>query len=86
MVVKNLYLRICVDCGAEFQGHKLKARCPACQKAKHAEENRQWYAKKAKAMKKETNTCKKSVFFLNLPCPWTDGRLPESVRINQVWA
>ena len=79
----NIYHHVCAVCGAEFIGHKLKIRCPGCERKHHAMQSRALYAaKKARGQVPSPQ----HVHFLDLPCPWTDGRLPESVTRNALWA
>ena len=79
----NRYRHVCVDCGTSFEGNKLKIRCPDCERKHHAMQARACYAaKKARGQVPP----KQHVHFLDLPCPWTDGRLPESVTRNALWA
>lgn len=79
----NRYRHVCVDCGTSFEGHKLKIRCTDCERKHHAMQARACYAaKKARGQVPPPQ----HVHFLDLPCPWTDGRLPESVTRNALWA
>ena len=79
----NRYRHVCIDCGEPFEGHKLKMRCPDCERKHHAMQARACYAaKKARGQVSPP----KHVHFLDLPCPWTDGRLPDSVTRNALWA
>ena len=78
----NRYRHICIDCGTSFEGHDLKVRCPVCERKHHAMQARACYAaKKARGQVPPPQ----HVHFLDLPCPWTDGRLPDSVTRNALW-
>ena len=86
----------CCDCHEIFETFcSNKKRCDRCQKKHHAEDMRKIYARR-KALLMATpkeqrekdlagRKIAQAVTFLNLPCPWSDGRLPMEVRLNQVW-
>lgn len=86
----------CCDCHEIFESFcSNKKRCDRCQKKHHAEDMRKIYARR-KALLMATpkeqrekdlagRKIAQSVTFLNLPCPWSAGRLPMEVRLNQVW-
>ncbi len=84
---------ICRDCGTVFETAAVNAvRCRGCQK-KHRNECEKRRKRLLSAEREqvepdaERELWKKSeIAFLNLPCPWADGRLPESVTRNQVWS
>ena len=76
----------CCDCHEIFESACSNSkRCPECQKA--------WRKKRMKDRYQERKTLgilyrdrpKRDVVLLNLPCPWADDRLPESVTRNQLW-
>ena len=86
----------CCDCHESFESFcSNKKRCDRCQKKHHAEDMRKIYARRKallmatpKEQREKDLSGRKSaqnVTFLNLPCPWSDGRLPMEVRLNQVW-
>lgn len=82
---------ICRDCGTVFETAAVNAvRCRGCQK-KHRNEcekarYRRRVTKRAGMEDADEPVKLKDVHFLDLPCPWADGRLPESVTRNQVWS
>lgn len=88
---------VCCDCGVEFETMSdSKIRCEKCQRKHHLENNRRLYQKRKAELasmpdsKREESLAwgekpLRASTMLNLPCPWADGRLPESVRLNQLW-
>lgn len=84
-------------CGVVFTTRSTnKTRCEKCQRKHHAENNRRLYQKRkaelAAIPKPEREVSLawgekplRAETMLNLPCPWMEGRLPESVRLNQLW-
>lgn len=84
-------------CGVEFTTRaNNKTRCDKCQRIHHLENNKSLYLKRKlefaalQKVKKEKLTDGEKPLrastMLNLPCPWAEGRLPESVRRNQLWS
>ena len=88
---------LCKDCGEFFTTRAVnRIRCDKCQKKHHAENNRRLYQKRKAELaampqsKREESLAwgekpLRASTMLNLPCPWLEGRLPESVRLNQLW-
>lgn len=82
-------------CGVEFTTRSTnKTRCDKCQARHHrAMAHVSYQKRKAElaAMPKEDRELirgrrvEEKATMLNLPCPWLEGRLPESVRLNQLW-
>ena len=88
---------VCCDCGVSFETMAdNKVRCDKCQKKHHADNNRRLYQKRKteraalpkaerSKMLAEGEKPLRAETMLNLPCPWADGRLPDSVTRNQLW-
>lgn len=88
--------KVVCACGVEFFTRcSNKKRCDKCQ-AKHRRESmRELYEKRkvllASLPKEEREHVgrRRAVIVpeheLVMTCPWEEGRLPESVRMNQVW-
>ena len=81
----------CRDCGTAFETAAVNAvRCKDCQK-KHRNECEKIRKRSLAARYRETPDDRKEFWknseieFLNLPDPWNEGRLPESVTKNQLW-
>ncbi len=88
--------KVVCACGAEFFTRSSnKIRCDKCQAKHHKEAMRKIYAQRKERLalcpkkKKEPVGRKRAVIVpeheLVMTCPWEEGRLPESVRMNQVW-
>lgn len=86
---------VCCDCGEKFTTRAYnKTRCDKCRKKHHNAYCLAMYHRKQEArevLQKSTpepprgEKPLKAETLLNLPCPWLEGRLPESVRLNQLW-
>lgn len=82
-------------CGVEFTTRSPnKTRCDKCQRKHHREMAHVSYEKRkaelASMPKEEREMMKgrrieEKATMLNLPCPWWEGRLPDSVTRNQLW-
>ncbi len=82
----------CADCHEIFESSCSNSkRCPSCQAIyKHARAKERYEErKKLGLIKRESDGRHRAIInpdnLLNLPCPWWEGRLPESVTRNQVW-
>lgn len=81
----------CKDCHKLFESFAVNAvRCKECQK-KHRRECEKLRKRALVAVRRGEPESEKEVWkssgveLLDLPDPWSDGRLPESVTKNQLW-
>lgn len=87
--------KVVCACGAEFFTRSLnKQRCDRCQTEHHKQDMRKIYAQRKEKLaavpKEKKDVGRRRAMIapeheLVMTCPWEEGRLPESVRMNQVW-
>ena len=82
---------VCVDCGAEFWSAAPNVeRCEVCRvRHSRAVERERYHRNKvliSMGKKNRAGGSTSDVHFLDLPCPWESGRLPDSVTRNALWA
>ena len=81
---------VCVDCGAEFWSAATNVeRCEVCRVRHSHEVDRARYERNraliSMGKKNKAGGSIADVHFLNMPCPWESGRLPDSVTRKALW-